>query len=142
MLGLAPGCGDSPTAALIEVESDFADEVTKVVVELRDAQDASEGETFTFDRELKREFQLPFSFRVLRDKGSAPFVVRATAYREDAFLAQAKLRVTLKSGETSRHTLWLLRACRDVQCGGARPRPPNSTDAVMLRPPRRRSPPR
>jgi hypothetical protein len=113
---LASGCSDTAqTAAIVEVQSDLDAALTRVDVELRDADDRAIGDTFSFDSAVAK-YGLPFSFRVVQAHGHAEFVVRATGFQRGALVTEMKARIRFVPGETIHRMVQLAAACGALRC--------------------------
>jgi Glycosyl hydrolase family 12 len=108
-------CSADITSATIQVDSDQADQITFVRVEIRDAQDQLTGDQFDFPR---TRYGVPFSFGLKqRTAAQSRAIVKATAFAaDDTMLAQAKLAVKFVQGETIQRTLRLRAACQGIAC--------------------------
>jgi hypothetical protein len=109
------GCHDPETAAVIEVQSDLGTSLTRVDIDIRDAQDHVSGDHFSFDAEANPSYRVPFSFRITRHAASE-FVIKASGYDHADYRTEMKMRVRLVEGQTLRRTLFLWAACAHTQC--------------------------
>jgi hypothetical protein len=112
----AAGCNTAPTTAVIEVQSDFDDEIESVRLEIRDEHDATSRSTASYSRTASKAFEMPFSFGVQQRSKSSAFVVVATAQASGRAAVTAKLRVRWSPGKTIHRRVFLYANCAGVSC--------------------------
>ena len=131
------GCGaTAETAAIVEVQSDLdgtstEGTLTRVDVELRDAEDRAIGDTFSFDSSVAK-YGVPFSFRVVQAHGHAEFVVRAAGFERGAFASEMKTRIRFVPGETIHRTVQLAAACGALRCADGETCDPGSAACAPI----------
>jgi hypothetical protein len=129
---LASGCGDTAeTAAIVEVHSDLDAALTRIDIELRDADDRAIGDSFSFDSAVA-QYSVPFSFRVVQAHGHAEFVVRATGFAGGAFVSEMKARIRFAAGETIHRRLQLAAACGALRCADGETCDPDSAACAPI----------